>query len=82
MLKYNQKERSPAFETYDFPLLQVDKDGKDVKHYVSVNKYDGSKENIHLAIRDTYEPFREIADDCGWTEKQKIKEFRKKHIGA
>ena len=78
VLQYKQKNRAhcnPA-ETYNFPVIVEDKNGKDVKRYKSVSVWDGHKNSIRQAIRDTYEPFRDVADACGWTEREMMKEFR------
>ena len=77
VLKYKQKGRSPiGAGTYDFPVIEEDNNGKDVKRYKSVNIWDGHPKSIRQAIRDTYEPFREVATACGWSEEQMMKEFR------
>ena len=76
VLQYKQKERRIPFDTYNFPVLVQDKNGKDVKRYKSVRVWDGSKDTIRQAIRDTFGPFRDVAEVCGWSEKEMMKEFR------
>ena len=76
VLQYKPKGRRTPAETYNFPVLVQDNNGKDVKRYKSVSVWDGHKSSIRQAIRDTYEPFRDVADECGWTEREMLKEFR------
>ena len=58
VLKYKQKGHNPVGAgTYKFPVIVEDNNGKDVKRYKSVSVWDGHKNSIRQAIRDTYEPF-------------------------
>ena len=76
VLKYRPKESGISFETQDFPVIITDKNNKDVKRVRRVKKWDGSKETIQQAIRDTYVPFKKVATECGWSEEEKIEEFQ------
>ena len=65
-LRYKPKNRTPAFETAQFPVIRQDVNGENVKRFIKVRQNNGDREYIHHLLNETFQEFNDAANESGW----------------